>query len=100
MGDIYKARWDFITKMFQKIKPYVDDPVYKVVIEDCNINNLEITDHEILSDISDKGDRTCFGSWALNDKEWDQGLYTSIPEWKKWFDENVQIYTVVPVKWK
>ncbi len=96
MPDIYKARWDFITKMFEKIKVYVENPLCKVEIEECEITHLEINDLRIYS----KLDEHCTGLWAENDKECDHGLYRSIPEWEKWFDDNVRIYTVTPIKWK
>lgn len=97
MPDIYKSRWDFITKTFNKIKPFVENPSYKVEIENCDIKHIEVNDKEIFSYLDEE--RKCRGIWAENDKKFDHGLYRSIPEWKEWFKDNVKVYSIINVNW-
>lgn len=103
MTDIYKARWDYITSMFNKLKPYVDSPEYVVIYDGEELKNLTITDKSITSiDLKTTllGNKEFIFTFAENNKYCAYGLYISIPEWKRWFKENIKVYLAVPITWE
>lgn len=86
--NIYDARWQNALKIANKINLYLEQG-YLVFNDDNEIitGRFRITEDEITL-LPEKDKNSCVYGYFLKDKEWDEGMHTTIKEYnepfKKW----------------
>lgn len=85
--NIYEARWQNALRIANKINSFIDEG-YLVFNDDNEIitGRFRITDKEIV--LAPDKDSRCVYGYFMNNKDWDEGIYTPIKEYnepfKKW----------------
>lgn len=85
--NIYEARWNNALRIAIKINSYIDQG-YLVFNDENEIitGKFRITDKEIVL-IPDQTKQNCVYGYFLKDRDWDEGMYTTIKEYNEPFSK-------------
>jgi len=104
--DILDKRWEYCKSQFQKLKDIQDTGKYQIHIPRCSVEHI-MEEEELEQNfddvyVSDKrlGFQTngmTIVSYFCNNKEYDNGYYTPLYKWRKWF-KSIKFYELSEIR--